>query len=267
MEPLFALIAAVSVASGGGCGFEPIDGAVLHEWQEGLGFVFPVVEGFPLHETDPSGTISEVRLGGVEVAYDTLDVYLLGITDGTPLMIASGRYSGMYNFAKSWASFDVGTGLLEVQFQMPGSASWYGGAFSLDTESGTMVQVESTSGDPSRDAMAAIDSLLPLGEIALAAEVLGGMFYPQHYYQEEEMYCRFLRAAYDRARELYGAGDIQGAVGVFGYLPFCWRAPDWDGAGLTAGEFSETGLDAFMTLGEYNSIAAWYLSALERVGD
>jgi hypothetical protein len=266
METALAIIAAVTVASGG-CGFGPIEDAVLQEWQEGLGYVFPAVEGFPLPEADPSGTITEVRLGGVEVACDSLDVYLLGITGGTPLMMASGRYSGLYNFAKSWASFDVGTGLLEVQFQMPGSASWFGGSFSLDLESGTMIQVGSMSGDPSWDAMAAIDSLLPLGEIALAREALDGMFYPQHYYREEEMYCRFLRAAYDRAKELDGTGDPAGAVGLFDYLPDLWRVPDWDGSGLTADEFSETGLEDFMTLYEYDSIAAWYRSARERVGE
>ena len=51
------MVCALPAAAGGP---EPVSGALLDEWENGLGYVFPVVEHFPVQELSDDGSIFEV---------------------------------------------------------------------------------------------------------------------------------------------------------------------------------------------------------------
>jgi hypothetical protein len=254
-------------AAPGSAAFEPLTGDILEEWENGLGYAFPLVQHFPLQDLSDDGSIYEVVFGGVAVDWESLDVYLIGLTGETPVLLASGSYSGRYNFAKSWACFEEIEGTVEVGFQMPGSAQWYSAYYSWDFQSGDLALVRYESGDPSLDALSEIDSLLALGEIEKAERVLGEMFYPQNYYVEAEMYCLFLRATHREAVMLCRRGDRTRALELFTHLPWAYGVPDWDGSELTPETWEGTGPVEYMTLEEYNSIVADYQRIRESAGE
>ncbi len=268
MKLSLAVAMTLMSAVGWGSGeWKPITDDLLDEWENGLGYVFPVVEHFPVQELSEDGSIWEMRFGGVGQGFDSLDVYLIGMTGGTPLLLASGTYSGMYNFAKSWAFFDEITGLIEISFQMPGTATWYSADYSWDLDEDELLLVSSACGDPSWEAIAAVDSLLPIGEIEEARNALRGMFYPHHYYVAAEMYCRFLRAAHAKAMELYQNDDCATAADIFSHLLEIFRVPEWNGSGLTEESYEPTGLAEYMPLAEYNAIAEDYRTILKSLDD
>ncbi len=268
MKLTFAVILSVFLSSGTCLGqFEPISGELRDEWENGLGYIFPTVQHFPVQELSEDLRIIEIRFGGVERGFDSLDVCLIGLTEGTPLLLASGGYSGMYNFAKSWAAFDEITGLIEIIWQMPGSATWYSAEYSWDFGEDDLLLVACESGDPSWDAIAEIEILLAAGEIEQAESVLYDIFYPHHYYRGEEMFCSFLRAAHAEAIELCSTGDQEGAARLFDHLPEFWTVPDWDGSALTADSYQATGLEEYMPLEEFNAIAADYRDIVKCIDD
>jgi hypothetical protein len=260
MKLTFAVILSAFLSSGTCLDqFEPISGELLDAWNdEAIGLNFPKVYYYPLQDLSDDGSIYEVRFGGIETGYDSLDLYLIGLSGDVPLLLATGGYRGEYNFAKSSALFDEESGLMSLYFQMPGSARYACSEYFWSMDSGTLVEIDHHTGDPSLDALEMIDILLELGEIEEAESVLLEMFYPGNYYRPEEMFCHFLRAAHAKAIELYGTGDLESAAMLFEHLPESWTVPDWDGEGLTTESYQATGLAEYMSLEEFNVIATDY---------
>lgn len=269
MKLTFAVLLSAFLSSGTCLDqFEPISGELLDAWNDvTMSLNFPTVYYYPLQNLSEDGSIYEIRFGGIEAGYDSLNLYLIALSGDTPLLLATGSYRGEYNFAKSSALFDEESGLMSLYFQMPGSARYACSEYSWSMDSGTLVETAHQAGDPSLDALEMIDILLDLGEIEEAERVLLDMFYPGNYYREEEMFCRFLRATHAKAIELHGTGDPESAAMLFEHLPGFWTVPDWDGESLTTDSYQATGLAEYMTLEEFNAIVADYRYIVKSMDD
>jgi tetratricopeptide (TPR) repeat protein len=234
-------------------------------WEENQ-YVFPLVEDVPASLL-PDG-VTDLVIAGLPTGELAMTVYLLGDgPDGTEVL-ASGPYQGEYNFAKSFAYWIPDNSLLEITFQMPFCARYAGASYQwVGSE---LVPVEWLSGDPSMDALEAVDSLLAIGKIEEAATELGYMFYPGAYYYPGEMTMKFLRSAHENGLEEYSSGDPEGAVQLFRAaeeaMDFLLIRYPWYRAFEDSSDFMESNLAEFATIGEFTMIANDYGFFLEQAG-
>ncbi len=129
------------------------------------------------------------------------------------------EYGGMYNPAKTewrWLPVD---GIVQVYSQMPYSAFTYWAEYRLETAPPALTLLEQGTMDPTQDAVDAAWHLIDSGMISQAVDTLSMVFYPQFYYESEEMGAALLRRSHGLALQSYHDGDVMAACSVM-TLPF-----------------------------------------------
>ena len=248
--------------------YQPISGELLEHWNTTSPSFHPKVYHFD-PEKLPDG-IHELRIVGIEVEGDSLDIYLLGTAADTdiPFLLATGGYRGNHNFTKSDASYDEDEGLICLCFQMPFSARYCKGCYRWDIESESLELIRYINGDPSLDAVERADSLMAEGDIAEAIDELNYMFYPGNYYSTDEMIARLLRSINRAAGDAEAEGNFEEAVDLFGDLAdFLHTDREWFTAFTDSLDYVNCDYSEYMGLGEYAMIMNNYAYFLEQTDD
>lgn len=248
--------------------YKPISGALLEHWNTTAPSQLPKVYHFD-PEKLPDG-IYELRIAGIEVERDSLDIYLLGTAVDTdiPFLLATGGYRGNHNFTKSDASYDEDEGLICICFQMPFSARYCKGCYRWDIENESLELIRYINGDPSLEAMERANSLMAEGRIAEAICELDEMFYPDNYYSSDEMIARLLRSINRAAGDAEGEGNFEKAVSLFGDLAgFLHTDREWFTAFTDSVDYVNCNYSEYMGLGEYAMIMNNYAYFLEQTDD
>lgn len=248
--------------------YQIITGELLEHWNTAFQSNLPYVNHFDSGKL-PDG-INELRITGIEVDNDSLDIYLLGIAPDTdiPFLLATGGYSGDYNFAKSYARFYEEEDEIHLSFQMPGSARWCTGCYRWNIEEKSLEFLRYYTRDPSLEAMERVDSLLTEGNIEEAIDELNGMFYPGNYYSSDEMISRLLRSINRTALEEQDGGNYQGAVDLYLDLAdFLQTQAEWYMAFDDSLDYVESNYSNYMDLNEYVMIMNNYAFYLEQIND
>jgi hypothetical protein len=251
--------------------YAPISGALLDYWLDPSPGYIPTVSDVDTLQLPAD--VYELRIVCMEVGEDSLDIFLLGLLPETdiPLLLASGGYRGLYNLAKMVASYHPGEDAIHVAFQMPYSATFLFGDYRWNRESQALELLRYSFGDPSRDSMDRVDSLLAAGGIAEAVEELGNMVYPSAYFNSDEMIGRLLRAIDREALEVYaaGEGDPHAAVELYRCMDdfFCVPWEDWVTAFSDPADYLECSFSGYMGLGEYAMILNNFGFFLEQAGE
>lgn len=129
------------------------------------------------------------------------------------------EYGGMYNPAKTEWRWLPADGIVQVYSQLPFSAFTYWAEYRLGTEPPALVLLGEGTMDPSRDAVDAARRMIDSGMVAQAVDTLSMIFYPQYYYESEEMGAALLRRSHELALQSYRDGDVMAACSVMA-LPF-----------------------------------------------
>jgi formylglycine-generating enzyme required for sulfatase activity len=248
--------------------YQPISGALLEHWNTAYSCDFPKVYNYDSGNLPED--IYELRIAGIEVERDSLDIYLLGIASDTdiPFLLATGGYRGEYNFTKSGASYNEEEDQICLSFQMPFSARYCEGCYRWNFEDESLELTQYISGDPSLDAMEKADSLMAEGDIAEAIDELSDMFYPGNYYSSDEMIARLLRSINRAAGEAEAEDNFEKAVDLFGDLAgFLHTEREWFSAFTDSLDYVSCDYSEYMGLGEYAMVMNNYAYFLERTGD
>jgi hypothetical protein len=248
--------------------YQPISGALLEHWNTAYSYFMPIVYHFDSGELPED--IYELRITGIEVEWDSLDIYLLGMTPKTdiPLLLATGGYRGDHNFTKSYASYVEEEDEIRLSFQMPGSARWCTGCYRWNIEEESLEFLRYYSRDPSLEAMERVDSLLTVGNISEAIYELNGIFYPGNYYSSDEMISRLLVSINRTALEQHNSGNNQGAVDLFLDLAEFFHTQDeWFQAFDDSLDYVGTNYSQYMDLSDYVMIMNNYAFYLEQIDD
>ena len=248
--------------------YQPITGALLEHWNTAYSYFMPIVYHFDSGEL-PDG-IYELRMAGIEIERDSLDIYLLGIAPETeiPFLLATGGYRGDYNFTKSDAIYNSEEDAIRLMFQMPGSARYSAGCYRWNVEEESLELLRYYSGDPSLDALERVDSLLTIGSISEAIHELNGMFYPGNYYSSDEMISRLLISINRTALQEHNEGNDQGAVDLFMDLAdFLYTLEEWYTAFDDSLDYTESNYSNYMDLSDYVMIMNNYAFFLEQTDD
>ncbi len=248
--------------------YQPITGELLDHWNTAFRSFLPEVNYYNSGKL-PEG-ICKLIITGLEVEWDSLDIYLLGIAPDTdiPFLLATSGYRGDYNFTKSYASYDEDDDEIILSFQMPGSARWCSGCYRWNMEEGSLEFLRYYSRDPSLEAMERVDSLLTEGNIEEAINELNGMFYPGNYYSSDEMISRLLSSINRNALEEQAGGNYQGAVDLFLDLAdFLHTQEEWYTAFDDSLDYVESNYANYMSLSEYVMIMNNYAFYLEQTDD
>lgn len=165
------------------------------------------------------------------------------------------EYGGMYNPAKTDWFWDGETGTVKVFSQMPFSAFTYWACYSLHTDPPALVLIAEGTMDPSRDAVDAAWDLIDRGMIAQAVDTLSMIFYPQNYYESEEMGAAALARSHGLALDLYRGGDAAAAcssmaVAVDSAYMF-WSDFEWPCGYGSASGYDASRAAAFLPRGDY----------------
>ncbi|RKZ05590.1 hypothetical protein DRQ25_15810 [Candidatus Fermentibacteria bacterium] len=248
--------------------YQPITGVLLEHWNTAYSYFIPIVYHFDSGEL-PDG-IYELRIAGIEIERDSLDIYLLGMSPETdiPFLLATSGYRGDHNFTKSYARYYEEEDEIRLSFQMPGSARWCSGCYRWNIEGGSLEFLRYYSRDPSLEALERVDSLLAEGSISEAIYELNGMFYPGNYYSSDEMISRLLVSINRTALEQHNSGNNQGAVDLFLDLDeFFHTADEWFQAFNDSLDYVECNYSNYMGLSEYVMIMNNYAFYLEQIDD
>lgn len=124
------------------------------------------------------------------------------------------EYGGMYNPAKTDWFWDEDLRLVKVFSQMPGNAFTFWAQYSFVPDPPALVLLGEGTVDPSQDAVTAAWSLVDQGMIAQAIDTLCMVFYPQYYYEPEEMGAALLARSHELALGFYRDGDVMAACSV-----------------------------------------------------
>ncbi len=248
--------------------YQPISGGLREHFDACLTCDCPYVDH--IDSLELPGGIVDLRITGIEVERDSLDIYLLGIDVDTdiPLLLAVSGYRGDYNFAKSYSRYDEEEDEIRLSFQMPGSARWCTGCYRWNIEEGTLEFLRYYSRDPSLEAMERVDSLLIEGYIEEAIDELDGMFYPGNYYSSDEMISRLLVSINRTALQEHNEGNNQGAVDLFMDLAgFLHTQEEWYTAFNDDLDYAESNYSNYMDLSDYVMIMNNYAFFLEQIED
>ncbi|MCK5116520.1 MAG: hypothetical protein KAR44_07950 [Candidatus Aegiribacteria sp.] len=248
--------------------YQPITGVLLEHWNTAYSTFLPQVHYFDSDELP--GDIYELRITGIEVERDSLDIYLLGMIPKTdiPLLLATGGYRGDHNFTKSYAGYVEEEDEIRLSFQMPGSARWCSGCYRWNIEDESLEFLRYYSRDPSLEAMERVDSLLAVGSISEAIRELNGMFYPGNYYSSDEMISRLLVSINRTALEQHHAGNNQAAVDLFLDLAdFFHTTDEWFQAFDDSLDYVESNYSQYMDLSDCVMIMNNYAFYLEQIDD
>ena len=248
--------------------YQPISGGLREHFDACYICDCPYVEH--IDSLELPGGIVDLRITGIEIERDSLDIYLLGIAADTdiPFLLAVSGYRGDYNFAKSYAAYNEEEDEIRLSFQMPGSARWCSGCYRWNIEEGTLEYLRYYSRDPSLEAMERVDSLLTEGHIEEAIDELNGMFYPGNYYSSDEMISRLLVSINRTALQEHNEGNDQGAVDLFLDLAeFFHTANEWFQAFNDSLDYVECNYSNYMDLSEYVMIMNNYAFYLEQIDD
>jgi len=168
------------------------------------------------------GLPEELEARGVQTVWiaagnpgDSLVLRALGVGGGDTLDLGPVEFEGWYNPAKGWWSYSDSTGMVTFHSQYPFRATYDAASYRVTVGIPWLMLDSTWSGDPSMEAMQRIDSLLPAGRIAEAAEELGEVFYPHNYFLPAELSVRFLEAAHAEALDRWRTGDAEGALEAF----------------------------------------------------
>jgi len=260
--PLLLIIASIALCR---IDYQPVSGELLDYWNNGYQSDFPKVYDFDPGNL-PTG-ICELRMTGIEIEMDSLDIYLLGIAADTdiPYLLATGGYRGEHNFAKSYARYDEEEDRICLSFQMPFSARYCQGCYRWNIEERKLVFLEYITADPSLDAMERIDTLLAEGSIAEAIDELNNIFYPGNYYSSDEMIARLLRSINRVAGDAEAEGNFEEAVSLFGELAdFLHTDREWYTAFTDSLDYVSCNFAEYMNLNEYAMIMNNYAYYLEQ---
>lgn len=234
-------------------------------WEE-KSFIFPEVYSLP-DSMVPAG-INTIVLAGVEESRDSLTLYLIGTGSDGPDVLASGPFSGDYNFTKSAARWEDSSSVISIYFQMPYSARYTAAEYTWSGDE--LIPVRWLSGDPSLEALDRVDSLLALGLLEEAGVELCMMFYPGTYYQPLDICSRFLRSAHTHALEEFRNGDPEGAVELFKKVDeamSCVPIGEWYELFPDRNALLESDISPYMEPGEYITILNDYGFFLEQSGE
>lgn len=235
-------------------------------WEQNQ-YIFPLVENVPASLL-PEG-VTDLIFAAVPTGELTMDVYLLGDGYLGIEVLASGPYRGEYNFAKSFASWQPEDSILELIFQMPYSARYAGVQYAWEGDD--LVPVEWLAGDPSRETLVNVDTLLASGCIGEAADELATIFYPGYYYDPGRMAAQFLRSAHEYAMEEYEEGNTEAAVNSFEEadeaMDLLLMPYPWYGGFQDSSDYAESSISDHMRIGEFTRIANDYGFFLEQYGN
>ncbi len=158
------------------------------------------------------------------------------------------EYGGMYNPAKTDWNWDAEQELVEVYSQMPGSAFSFWAEYTLMADPPALVLLREGTVDPSQDAVTAAWNLIDQGMIAQAIETLSMIFYPQNYFEPEEMGAALLARSHELALGFYREGDGMAACSVMTVvfendylfnLDYSWILDCYSEEEYQAGDYSE----------------------------
>ena len=262
-----ALLITVSIAMGQ-MDYQPITGGLREHFDACYTCDCPYLDH--IDSIELPGGIVDLRITGIEVERDSLDIYLLGIAADTdiPLLLATSGYRGDYNFAKSYAAYNEEEDEIRLSFQMPGSARWCTGVYRWNIEEGTLEYLRYYSRDPSLEALERVDSLLAEGDITEAIREVNGMFYPHNYYSSDEMISRLLVSINRTALQEHQEGNNQGAVDLFMDLAdFLHTQEEWYTAFNDSLDYAESNYSNYMDLSDYVMIMNNYAFFLEQIED
>jgi|GEM_PF-2188837 len=248
--------------------YHPITGALLEHWNTAYSTFLPQVNYFDSSKLPED--IYELRIVGIEVERDSLDIYLLGMSAKTdiPFLLATSGYRGDHNFTKSYASYVEEEDEIRLSFQMPGSARWCTGCYRWNIEEGTLEYLRYYSRDPSLEAMERVDSLLTEGHIEEAIDELNGMFYPGNYYSSDEMISRLLVSINKTALGEHNEGNDLGAVDLFMDLAdFLHTQEEWYAAFNDSLDYVQSNYSNYMDLSDYVMIMNNYAFFLEQIDE
>lgn len=173
------------------------DQAILEQWRSGRQTpeVITVMD-FP-RGLLPQGATS-LDLMVTDDPEDGTLLAVIGYEPG-PVLFGTVPFEAFLNPAKTIAYYDHSSDLVVVSSEYPSRATRNNASFMWDSQSATLVPVETWVSDASARLLASADSLLELGEIREAADSISMMFYGWAYFDENEMACRILRAAHQAA--------------------------------------------------------------------
>lgn len=158
------------------------------------------------------------------------------------------EYGGMYNPAKTEWRWNPDEGTVQVYSQLPFSAFTYWADYRLDTAPPALVLLGEGTMDPSRDAVDAAWRLIDSGMVAQAVDTVSMIFYPQYYYESEEMGAAALARSHGLALDLYRGGDAAAACSTMAVVvdsacsfwsDFEWPCGYGSAAGYAAGRAAE----------------------------
>lgn len=228
----------------------------LEEWKIRKGGSDVInIQDFPL-ELLPEGLYSlDLLIVGEPI--DGPELALIGYGEDT-LYLGLTFFDMYMNPVKTFSWFDEEEDLVIVASQYPFSTSTNTVSYSWDPETLILVPFDSTYEDYSVDQLSLIDSLLETGEIELAAEILDTVMYPDRYYINEEISCKFLIAAHAASMTALQEGNIQDAVQCYeaarSVLDFTTGIEDWCNAFESGEHFRETQFSWYIDKDELQSI-------------
>jgi hypothetical protein len=163
-------------------------------------------------------------------AADANEFLAAAVVEGGWLVLDTLVTSDMiFNEAKSWAWWDSTASTLTLGSQLPFrmytyNATWH--PFGSD-----FGDPEEWEEDPSEEALSDTQDLLDSGRVEEAVQRLYDIFYPQWYFDGNEMAARFLSGSYYEAQRMADAGDWAGALGTYlcagDAYDQCGLDPEW----------------------------------------
>lgn len=150
------------------------------------------------------------------------------------------EYGVAYNPAKADWFWVSGTGRVQMYSQLPFCATAFEAEYRLELDPVRLVLASGGWIDPSADAVAEAWDLIDRGMIAQAVDTLSMIFYPQNYYESEEMGAAALARSHGLALDLYRGGDAAAACSVMAVAVdsayMFWSEYQWpSGYGSAAG--------------------------------
>ena len=235
-------------------------GFYLEEWETGRGSPDVInVQDFPA-ELLPEG-LDSLDLLVMGEPMDGPELALIGYGENT-LYLGSTSFSMYMNPVKTYSWFDMEEDLVVIASQYPYSMSTNIVFYRWNPETMILVPVDSTNEDYSVDQLLLVDSLLETGEIGMAAEALDNVMYPTHYYNNEEMSCRFLIAAQAASMTAFQEGNIQGAVQYYETARSVFERTscdmDWCCTFESVEHFQESPFSEFISMNELAIILSDY---------
>lgn len=165
------------------------------------------------------------------------------------------EYGGMYNPAKTEWRWIPADGIVQVYSQLPFSAFTYWAEYRIETEPPALVLLDEGTMDPSRDAVDAAWRLIDSGMVAQAVDTISMVFYPQRYYEPEELGAAALARSHGLALDLYRGGDAAAACSIMAVVIDSaysfWSDSEWPCSYRSATAYDSSWVVRFLSRDDY----------------